>query len=106
MISSLHLPYSPKADEIPDTAFGWFEIITKKQGGMWVQGDGERLKIGFDELKGDIDRWPAPKTLLDKMPPRKARPALSFDPRTEEDNQEGLVKIRQILASLDGKFDA
>jgi len=54
---------------------------------------------------GDIDKWPAPKNLLDKMPPRKQRMAIPYDPRTDETDEQGLAKIRAIMSKISDGFD-
>lgn len=65
-----------------------------------MAGDGQRIAHAFGELEAQIVHWPMPSHLLGLMAPRKAGGALPFPERTEEECQEGIVKIREIRKKI------
>jgi hypothetical protein len=67
LLYSLALPGSPAGEVLPLTAQGWIEVLRRCR--LWVaERDAPRLHPGFVALAGAVDRWPAPKQLLDHLP--------------------------------------
>lgn len=91
---------TPGPKQIQATAERWLEVVERKQGGIWIAGDGQRIAHAFDELEARLVHWPMPSQLLELMPPRKSGGVLPFPERTEEECQEGIEKIRAIRKKI------
>lgn len=68
LLYSLALNGSPAAEVLPLTTTGWVEVLWR--GSAWdAQRDSDRVRLAFFSLARVADRWPAPKALLDHLPP-------------------------------------
>jgi hypothetical protein len=99
-LADMKLPGTPTPKEMIKVQEQWYKILTRKQGGRWLPGDGGRLEEAFDDLEASVSRWPAPADMLKLMPPRKDFTALPEPGRSEEENEEGLRRIKGIIAML------
>ncbi|GCL64345.1 hypothetical protein [Pseudaquabacterium pictum] len=79
LLYSLALPGSPAGEVLPLTAQGWIEVLCRCH--RWdAERDSARLHPAFVSLAGAVDRWPAPKQLLDHLPALPAEPVLAYRP--------------------------
>lgn len=79
LLYSLALPGSPAGEVLPLTAQGWIEVLRRCH--RWNEGrDAARIQPAFIALAGAVDRWPAPKQLLDHLPPVPETPAVTYVP--------------------------
>ena len=98
LIYSLALPGCPAGEVLPLTTTGWIEVLWR--GGMWIEHrDARRVPLAFFSLARACDRWPAPKQLLDHLPPRPDMLAIaeSAQPITPE-RRAALAELRRRLA--------
>lgn len=98
LLYSLALPGSPAGEVLPLTAQGWIEVLRRCR--TWVpERDAKRLHPGFVALAGAVDRWPAPKQLLDHLPPVQAPLALvEAAPPISAAQRQQLQALRRRLA--------
>lgn len=85
MLLALRLTGTPAMDTVVATAQAWSKVLAF--GRDWdEEQDVARFQAGFLQLAAVIDRWPAPKDLLDKLPPRPERMKLEYkhDPSPAE----------------------
>lgn len=76
MLLVLHLPNAPGHETIEFTEQVWVDLLWGAPV-QWDQNlDEARLRRGFQKLARDVDRWPAPKLLLNMLPARKQQDAL------------------------------
>lgn len=69
LLHSLHLDGRPAAEVITLTATAWIDVLWRAPR-SWVEGrDTDRLASAFFSLSRQVDRWPAPRQLLDHLPP-------------------------------------
>lgn len=78
------------AESITASASGWDESL-----------DAWRLRQAFIQLEKHCDRWPSPRMVIDRMPPRIYPRALP-KPRTEAMRQAGLQALRELRDKLRG----
>lgn len=94
------LPNQPAADVIHLTADIWLRAIRRGNIGCDIeQIDAPRIREAFDRLFPELVEWPAPKLLLDRIPPRPKREELA---EPVDDNGEGLKRVREIMDMLTG----
>lgn len=98
LLYSLSLPGCPAGEVLPLTTTGWIDVLWR--GGAWdEQLDARRVPLAFFSLARACDRWPAPKQLLDHLPPRPDVLAIaeSTPPITAE-RRAALAELRRRLA--------
>jgi hypothetical protein len=69
VLVALSLPYEPALDLMPATKKLWIHLLWNC-GKAWREEDAGRLLEAFTRLATRVDRWPAPKQLLEVLPPR------------------------------------
>jgi hypothetical protein len=98
---AMRLDGMPSHETSDLTTIAWVEIILKSQR-EWVQDlDLPRLKAALDIVQRRAARWPAPRDLIDAMPPRSYPRALP-KPRTEAMRQAGLQALQDLRNKLRG----
>lgn len=90
----------PTEEGLIVSARRWHEIILRSQNNVWIDGDGDRLRIGFDLLEAQVEFWPPVSRLIKLMPPRKALTCLPEVVVTNEVDPAVLAEIRGVVASL------
>lgn len=100
LLHSLHLDGRPAAEVITLTATGWIDVLWRAPR-AWAEGrDTERLVNAFFSLSRQVDRWPAPRQLLDHLPPAREVPALAEAvPPMSAARRAQLAEVRRKLAS-------
>ena len=77
MLLALRLTGTPAMDTVVATAQAWSKVLAF--GRDWDEEQDEaRFQTGFLRLASEVDRWPAPKDLLSKLPPRPERLKLEY----------------------------
>ena len=99
LLHSLHLDGRPAAEVVTITATGWIDVLWRAPR-AWVEGrDTERLACAFFSLSRQVDRWPAPRQLLDHLPPAPEVPALAEAvPQLSAARRDQLAEVRRKLA--------
>lgn len=100
VLVALSLPGEPALDLMPATKRLWIHLLWNSNR-AWQAEDAARLLEAFTLLATRIDRWPAPRQLLDAVPRRKAPPALSGPRADRETAREYLNKMRDMLKGVD-----
>ena len=100
-LSLLSLDRSPAADQLEAAAEVW--VLALQQGRDWSEArDAGRIRAGFMRLAAECTRWPAPRQLLDAMPPP---PALAALPPRRAVNTAVAAKRQAEIAELLGGAD-
>lgn len=96
----LRLEGAAAADSIAGVAMAWADAMMVK-GTAWDEAlDAPRIKMAFRLLAARIERWPAPKHLLDALPPRPEPLKLPEPPATEADRERARVMLAGITEKL------
>ncbi|MFZ5466613.1 MAG: hypothetical protein ACOZAI_05060 [Pseudomonadota bacterium] len=95
----LSLPGQPPAETIALTKEAWINTLWTAR--RWQETELERLMEAFRLLARRCDRWPAPRAILDHLPPPRAVRALP-KPRTEAMRQAGLQALQDLRNKLRG----
>lgn len=69
----LNLPNTPAADKMGEVGEIWLAIIESRLP-RYSERDKGRIHAGFLKLMSEIERWPAPKQLLEMIPDPKPIP--------------------------------
>lgn len=69
LLQSLHLDGRPASEVVTLTATGWIDVLWRCPIAWDEERDIGRLAVAFFSLARQVDRWPAPKHLLDHLPP-------------------------------------
>lgn len=98
VLVALSLANEPALDLMPATKQLWIHLLWRH--GAWVEADAERILEGFTRLATRIDRWPAPRQLLDTLPRRPQAKALEAQPASREEALAHLAEMRNILRGV------
>jgi hypothetical protein len=98
ILVALSLPNEPALDLMPATKKLWIHLLWNC-GKAWQQQDISRILEAFTRLATRVDRWPAPRQLLESLPPRP-QPAAIAAPAV--DRAAAKAHIQQIQAMLKG----
>lgn len=94
----LSLPNTPPAETVTATALSWVDVLWHA-GPRWdAATDERRLRAAVRALAGRAERWPAPRALLQHLPPRPEAPKLPEPPLNP--NPEALAQLRALSAGL------
>ena len=95
---------APPNNGIKLTASVWMEAMASLPIKWDEQRDAGRISQGFSRLLAEIERWPTPKMLIERLPPRKELPKLghkeNLSPEEKRRGQENLRKLYQKLTDL------
>ena len=96
MLLALRLSGSPAADTVAAMATAWEVALTA--GRKWnEQEDAGRFQTAFATLAGTIRYWPAPRDMLDVLPPPAEKLKLEHRYlRTEAEKVAGLKNLQAI----------
>lgn len=103
ILFTLSLPGSPPAAEIVKTDDVWSHALWSSTSGWSEQLDAPRISAAFMALARRVERWPAPKHLLDAMPPRLEPVKLPAPPVSDEQRARNRARIRALAAMLAAK---
>lgn len=95
----LSLPGTPGSDAIASTTGVWINVLWKKNVGWNKQLDTERLAMAFEGLLQEMERWPAPKQLMEYLPKREAPKAVEpvLSPEKIAENRRVLEEMSKRL---------
>lgn len=96
----LSLPGTPAAETIALTADVWMQTLWSSPIAWDEQLDRPRLARAFVLLLRHVERWPAPKHVLDHLPPRPDRLKLAAPPLTPEQLKRNRAFMRRWLETL------
>lgn len=95
---ALRLPGAPPEDAIEGTALAWAEAIY--YGRMLDEAkDAPRLRAGFTRLLCDVERWPAPRAFLDRVPWTETA-IERHPPVSDEERAAGLAGIGMLRETM------
>ena len=102
---SLSLPGPPAMETIQLTASSWAEVLWESPTDWHAELDQARLPAAFKRMMRDVERWPAPKALLQYLPPRPqpTQPLLAGPQISEEQRKRNLARIRELGQLFKGK---
>lgn len=92
LLLALRLPGTPAADTAQATAQAWSTALAA--GKQWdAEADLPRIQTAFAILAAHIDRWPAPRHLLDCLPPPPERIKLEHKHRPSEKQKAAAAEV-------------
>lgn len=98
ILLTLRLKNSPAEDMVRPTLETWFKVITFKRG--WEQSlDQWRFEEAFMYLAQTCEWFPAPKHLLEAMPPRRMK-ALPEPQISDEQMAKNSARLSELLKQL------
>lgn len=100
MLLALRLPGTPAADTAQATVKAWSRSLAA--GKQWDEAqDIPRIRQAFYLLAAQTTRWPAPRDLLDCLPPRPERLKLEHRHRpTEQEKAAAKAVVSEIQRRL------
>ncbi|WP_110678757.1 hypothetical protein [Salinicola sp. RZ23] len=93
----LRLQNAPWEDDIAYTQQAWVDTLWARPVGWDAELDTARLRTAFQRLAGSINRWPAPRALLEVMPERPRQPRLARPKLSAAEAAENRAKLRQMI---------
>lgn len=99
MLVVLALPNAPLAETVHLTAEVWIDTLWQCR--RWdAQCDGQRLHAAFAALAVSLRRWPAPRSLLDVLPPPPEPIRISPPPASLAQRAHALDRLAAARATL------
>lgn len=100
VLVALSLPNEPALDLMPATKRLWIHLLWNC-GKVWQQGvDESRILEAFTRLATRVDRWPAPRQLLEVLPARPQPKAIEAQPADRSEALRHLAEMRKILKGV------
>lgn len=90
---ALSLPNTPPHETIALTKEAWIESLYENRN--WIETDSPRIAAAFRSLSRRVDRWPAPRALLDNLPSRPEQKKLPSPPPTAEQRKRAAEILRR-----------
>ena len=100
----LSLPNTPAFDLLEHTAQVWYEALLSMKVQWNKEDDAWRIQKAFMSLCCEVDRFPSPKHLIERLPVRREKRALPKPEISEEDRQHGLSVLNEMMKKLGGKL--
>lgn len=75
LLVNARLAFAPRTEQALDETLQAWEIVLAGRGN-WDEKDNGRVIKAFVDMSGKLDKFPAPKTLFEFLPPRPPPPAL------------------------------
>ncbi|MFP4181845.1 MAG: hypothetical protein ACLFTX_04505, partial [Thiohalospira sp.] len=94
---AIRLDGHPAGDTLEGVEEVWVEALWYSHRDWQEDPDAERLRAAFRSIARTAERWPAPRALLDHLPPRPAPPAL---PQPEPDPDRARAWIQTLAEQL------
>lgn len=94
----LRLPAAPYTDkDMEKTLDVWIQVLWSASA-QWAENlDSRRIEQAFMKLCRTVDRWPAPRSLLDALPARPQPKALPAPSMSCEQRQANSARLRAML---------
>ncbi|WP_046079658.1 hypothetical protein [Halomonas sp. HG01] len=96
----LRLPGAPWEEEAEHTQRSWTEALWAAPIGWDAELDTHRLRQAFTRLAGQVNRWPAPRQLLELLPDRPQQPRLAKPPMSEAQRKKNKARLREMMTEL------
>lgn len=98
----LRLQGAPPEDAVEAVFMVWREALVAKTRHWTAETDGQRLPKAFSRLLAEADKWPPPKMLIERIPPRPAPLKLEHQhsPLTQQQKEKIAEHKRQIQETL------
>lgn len=97
---ALSLPGQPPAETIALTLDVWVHAVWRAPVQWSEQYDRARLRHAFFTISRRTERWPAPRHLIEAMPPRPEAPALPAPRISDEQRARYRANIAQLNACI------
>lgn len=98
LLLALRLPGAPAADTAQATAQAWSVALAANK--QWdAETDLPRIRTAFAVLAANIDRWPAPRHLLDCLPPPPERIKLEHKHQPSETQKAAAAAVMAEIKS-------
>lgn len=107
-LSALHLlrlPNAPAHARMEEVTGVWLSVLEAHCRHWTPERDKGRMEAAFMRMCAEAERWPTPRQIIDRIPPRKPLPQLPKPKRTAGQNQRLMDITRQLTAvlSMDNK---
>lgn len=99
VLVALSLPGEPALDLMPATKRLWIHLLWHC-GKAWCEDDAGRILEAFTRLATRIERWPAPKQLLEVLPPRPQPKAITAPAADPKEAKRHLAELRAMLKGV------
>jgi hypothetical protein len=100
----LSLQGTPAAETVTLTAQVWIDTLWNTPRSWEEDRDAPRLREAFRSIAQRVDRWPAPKAVLDNMPNAAPVPLLTEEPKSDPVKVAAYRKqLRELAAKWKGK---
>lgn len=96
----LHLPGAPGHETVAYTEEVWVEALWSANIAWSADLDVSRLHEAFLRLVRQVERWPAPRTLLELLPERPQPRRLAAPRITPAEAAAGRARLAELLARL------
>lgn len=95
---ALSLPGAPSHETVALTKEAWIESLY--HGRHWQAEDAQRIALGFRSLMRRIDRWPAPRVLLEHLPAKRELRKLPEPPMSQEAKARNRARVRKMIDTV------
>ena len=100
----LSLQGTPAAETVTLTAQVWIDTLWNMPRSWDEDRDAPRLRDAFRSIAQRVDRWPAPKAVLDNMPNAAPVPLLTEEPKSDPVRVAAYrQQLRELAAKWKGK---
>ena len=96
----LYLPGAPAEETICAVAEMWSRAVWTSRASWDERLDVQRIAAAFLALARRVDRWPAPKQILDSLPPRPERAKLPEPPLSRDQIERNKAFLRRLTAMV------
>ena len=96
----LHLPGAPGHETVGHTRDVWVSMLWEAPVQWDEQADSTRIEAAFKRVGRQVDRWPAPRQLLELMPARPQPPALPRPQMTQAQRERNRARLREALEKV------
>jgi hypothetical protein len=99
VLVALSLPYEPALELMPATKKLWIHLLWNC-GKAFDEHDASRILEAFTRLATRVDRWPAPKQVLELLPSRKQAPGIEPPPVDRAAAKKHIKAIQAMLKDV------
>ena len=97
----LGLPGRPPAETIAGTAHAWADAFWSAPKAWAKDLDAPRIAAAFRVVAGQVECFPAPRTVIEAMPPRPPQEALPPPEMSEDERRANRRRLAKLLGSLE-----
>lgn len=97
---ALRLSGAPGEDAITLTLDIWLAALAQRVSGWTEDADAPRIQAAFRALYASSTAWPAPRQLLDALPPRAPPRALPQPTMTPEQRARNRARLEALMQDL------